>query len=379
MLSPRPMDPPSGWAARTWLWMAMAGVWLMYLLYPIGEFLGRREAAGAAALAAALLALFLAAYVGAWRNPFHMTDAGRLGWAGVLVALSLIAAWLLHLPDALGGIVYAGPVLGFTADRRWAAAGIAGGGIAIVGAWRLLEGPLASASLVWNLLVPFVAVAVAMQAWSRFWRLGVRLRTAERQLAELAVANERLALARDLHDVVGHTLSALAMRADLAAREASGLAPASAAEMRRVAQLARDALADVRRLVSSWRAVTLAGEWGQARGLLEAAGLKVEEHLAPLVLPPEVDRGLAFFVREGVTNILRHSAATECRLTLAVAGEMLCVALHDNGQALAGDTRSDGSGLAGLRERFLELGGRVSGDWTPSGFRLGAEVPWHGV
>ncbi len=379
MLAPQSLDQPGGLAARAWLWMGIAGVWLLYLLYPIGQFVGRREAAGSTVWAILLLGLFLAAYAMAWRRPVQMTDAGRLAWASALAGLSVLAAWVLHLPDALDGWVYAGPVLGLAVDRRWAAAGIAGGGAALGGAWRLLEGPGAPAALLWSLLVPFVAAAVAMQAWSRFWRMGVRLRAAERQVADLAVANERLALARDLHDVVGHTLSALAVRADLAAREALETAPASAAEMGRVAQLARDALADVRRLVSSWRAVSLEGEWEQARGILEAAGLQVESRVEPLPLPPEVDRALAFFVREGVTNILRHSAATECCLTLAAVGDRLCVVLQDNGSAPPGQARADGSGLSGLRERLLQLGGHLSAESTPTGFCLAAEVSWHGV
>lgn len=269
-----PAGPNSGPVARAWVWFGLAGVWLFYLLYPVGEFMGRHASSSQTALALLLLGLFLVAYVMAWRQPFQLSDPGRLGWAGAMAALSVLAAWLLHLPDALSGLIYVSPVLGFAADRRVAIGGTAAGAAVLCGAWRLWTPH--SAVLLWSLLVPFAAVAVAMQAWAGFWRMGVRLRLAETQLRDLAVANERLTLARDLHDVVGHSLSALAVRADLAAREAAAAAPDSAAEMRRVGQLAREALTDVRRMVSQWRAVSLRGEWQQARAILEAAGLRVE-------------------------------------------------------------------------------------------------------
>ena len=371
-----PAGPDAGPGTRAWWWFSLAGVWLLYLLYPVGEFMGRHASGSQTALALLLLALFLTAYVAAWRQPFHLSDLSRLGWAGALAALSVLAAWLLHLPDALGGLVYVSPVLGFGADRRVAVGGTAAGAAVLAGAWRILTPhvPL----LLWTLLVPYLAVAVAMQAWVGFWRLGMRLRLAETQLRDLTVANERLALARDLHDVVGHSLSALAVRADLAARQAAAAAPASADEMRRVAQLAREALADVRHMVSQWRAVSLQGEWTQARAILEAAGLHVREEGTQVPLPPELDRGLGFFVREGVTNILRDSAATECRLTLAITADGLVAELCDNGTAPpSGEAGGAGSGLSGLRERFLQLGGRLSNEATPQGFRLAAEVPWH--
>lgn len=99
-----------------------------------------------------------------------------------------------------------------------------------------------------------------------------------------------------------------------------------------------------------------------------------------MALPPELDRGLGFFVREGVTNILRHSSATECRLTVRRGADRLWAELHDNGKAsepLA--VGGEGTGLSGLRERFLPLGGRLSNEATANGFRLAVEVPWHGA
>ena len=286
-----------------WARAAAQGVWLVYLLYPISQFAAHPGPPARVVLGLGLLLVFLAAYGAMWRRPFQLTHAGRLAWAGVLTALSLLAAVLLNLPVALGGLVYVGPVLGFLVDRRLALMGIGVVTAILAAAWRVM--PL-SPALFWSLVLSFVAVAVAMQIWGGFWRMGMRLRLAEEQLRDMAVLEERLGLSRDLHDVVGHRLSAIAVRAELAAQQARGLAPEGADEMLRVAQMARDALGDVRRMLSRWQAVSLRHEWADARATLEASGIRVVESGMDLEVPVALDRGLGFFVKEGA----RISCAT---------------------------------------------------------------------
>lgn len=141
--------------------------------------------------------------------------------------------------------MYVGPVLGFLVDRRLALLGIGVVTAILAAAWRVM--PMIP-PLFWPLVLSFVAVA--MQIWGGFGRMGMRLQLAEEQLRDMAVLEERLGLSRDLHDVVGHRLSAIAVRAELAAQQTRGLAPEGADEMLRVAQMAREALGDVRRLLS---------------------------------------------------------------------------------------------------------------------------------
>jgi two-component system sensor histidine kinase DesK len=227
-----------------------------------------------------------------------------------------------------------------------------------------------------SFVVPFYGITVAMMAWGHAWRLGSQLRFAEEEVRRLAAANERLALARDLHDVVGHSLSVLALRADLAAAHAEPLAPLAASEMRQVADLARDALHDIRRVVSNWRTTSFREEWRRSREILAAAGIVPEEAGLEQPLSPELDQVMAYWVREGVTNVLRHSNATRCRLTVEVNPQATVVTLEDNGPPR--DPLPDcppGNGLTGLRERLASLGGQLEAQQIGAGFRLRALLP----
>jgi two-component system sensor histidine kinase DesK len=352
-------------------WLALSAPWLLYLLYPVSSFLGGRHSPVEGALALLFLAAFLAVYAYLWQDPVPMPDSARNIGALVLLVLSVAAYIILRLPDALAGIIYMGPVLSYT--RSWGAlAGtLALATSAILVPWAL---GLISLGMAATVLFPFYAVFLALRGYGQFWRQGARLRMAEREVRELAVQNERLAISRDLHDLVGHNLSVLALRAELAAQQAEKTAPEAAAEMRLVADLSRQALRDVREAVSRWRSVTLRDEWSNARLVLEAAGLDVVGEPPDDVLPPEVDRALGFFIREATTNILRHSTASRCHLRVSAGDGRLSVSLADNGRPRSGFSRS-GSGIDGIRERFMALGGSLREDHTPAGFTLSVELP----
>jgi two-component system sensor histidine kinase DesK len=169
----------------------------------------------------------------------------------------------------------------------------------------------------------------------------------------------------------------MALRAELAAQQADVAAPEAAAEMLQVAQTAREALHDVRAVISRWRVVSFAEEWANAERVLASAGVKARAAaaLGDLQLPPEVNRVFGFFVREGVTNILRHSRATECRLTVIPRAETLSIRLEDNGTGTTPSAEHSGSGIAGLRERFGEMGGRLAAAPQSTGYVLEATVP----
>ncbi|MDA8205089.1 MAG: histidine kinase [Thermaerobacter sp.] len=242
-------------------------------------------------------------------------------------------------------------------------------------AWWLGHDPQ---SLLWTLGIPFLGLVVAMRIYGDYWHLFHKLRRAEDAVRELAVVNERLKLSRDLHDIVGHSLSVMALRAELAARQAEAAAPAAADEMLHVVQTARDALRDVRAVISRWRVVSFVEEWGNAERVLASAGITALTvfTLGDLQLPPEVDRVFGFFVREGVTNILRHSRATECRLMVRKENLTLSIRLEDNGHQDTALAEDGGSGIVGLRERFAELGGSVAAALQASGYVLESTLPW---
>lgn len=182
---------------------------------------------------------------------------------------------------------------------------------------------------------------------------------AQQENAELAVENERSRFARDLHDILGHSLTVITVKAELARRLLesgdAGDRDRARAEVADLERLGRDALADVRRAVEGYREITLPGEISRAREALRAAG--VEAHLPGTVdeVPGDLRDLFAWTVREGVTNVVRHADARACVVTV----DATSVEVRDDGQGLRSASPGDGHGLAGLRERAAEAGAAV--------------------
>jgi two-component system sensor histidine kinase DesK len=192
------------------------------------------------------------------------------------------------------------------------------------------------------------------------------LRTREAE-AELAVETERVRFARDLHDILGHSLTVITVKAELAGRLIEVDPQRAQAEVADLERLARDALADVRRTVKGYREITLPGELARARAALATAGITAHVSSSGEAPPSHLRELFAWVVREGVTNVVRHSRATECTVTV----EPLSVVVSDNGVGPAAGTVTGGHGLRGLRERAEAVGARVvDGAAQPQGFSL---------
>jgi two-component system sensor histidine kinase DesK len=200
------------------------------------------------------------------------------------------------------------------------------------------------------------------------------LRLARGEIARLAVNEERLRLARDLHDLLGHSLSMIALKSELAARLAITAPERAASEMRDVESAARSALREVRDTVAGYRRPTLAAELESARAVLTAAGIdcEIQGEAEPIAGEPEA--ALAWAVREGVTNVVKHSRAAHCTIHLHREDGTVALEVLDDGRGALDGGR--GSGLAGLAERVAALGGRCEAGMTPAGgFRLAVTVP----
>lgn len=216
------------------------------------------------------------------------------------------------------------------------------------------------------------------------------LRAAREEVARLAVAAERLRFARDLHDLLGHSLSLIALKTELA-RQLVEVNPARAAiELDDIERAARESLREVREAVSGYRQATLASELHEAEKMLGAAGIAYRCDADGRLLgslPPAVEAVLSWTVREGVTNVMRHSRARQCRIRILRAGSDACLEISDDGRARLGlvarkpagtaaDYGGDGNGLRGLAERVGALGGRFeAGPGAGGGFRLAVAVP----
>ncbi|QUX28924.1 sensor histidine kinase [Nocardiopsis akebiae] len=239
--------------------------------------------------------------------------------------------------------------------------------------------------LVWMLMV-FSGLMFAGASLSMIWLWDISREAVagQRARAQLAVSEERLRFARDMHDLLGHSLSALAVKAQLAGRLVERDPGRAGAEMAEVQVLARQALQQVRSAVSGYREVDLAGEAEAVRAVLDAGGTRtVATGLEGLDLPPQTAALAAWVVREGGTNVLRHSDANECQISFTLARDsavgprtLVVEVFNDRARGGGQDGKESGNGLAGLSERVAMGGGTLSAARTPEGgFLLRAVLP----
>jgi two-component system sensor histidine kinase DesK len=295
-----------------------------------------------------------------------LTEADGAAWGGLFIFT--VAAAMGRLPTRQAAALLASVAL-LTLFYGWRTHLPLGAGLSNI-FWMGLAG-LATLTMVWSITA------------SR------RLREEREELARFAaVTEERLRIARDLHDLLGHNLSLITLKSELAGR-LIGAAPARAAvEIGDIERVARTALREVREAVAGYRQPTLASELHSAREVLAAAAITyhVEGAAALGALPEPVEGALAWAVREGVTNIVRHSRARTCTIWLRRAAETVGVEIADDGIGIAGttgdrdgdaaQTRYTGNGLRGVEERVVALDGRCeAGARRGGGFRLAVRVP----
>ncbi|MFI6505632.1 sensor histidine kinase [Nonomuraea typhae] len=246
---------------------------------------------------------------------------------------------------------------------------------------------LADGQNAWWLPPVVLALALAVNATKQMGVLIWRLDTARAQVATLAVDNERLRFARDLHDTLGHTLTSITIRSQLAARLARTDPERAAGEMAGVEATARQALDEVRHAVAGYRTPELSAELEKAAHTMKLAGIAVSVSPAGGPIPWAAETLLAWAVREAATNVVRHSRAGQCRITLGVDDGWASLDVCDDGCAVP-DAVSEGkvsegkvsagkgNGLRGLAERVRAAGGVLEAGARPEGgYRLRARVP----
>ncbi len=188
-------------------------------------------------------------------------------------------------------------------------------------------------------------------------RMNRRLHKANEELEQLAKVAERERIARDLHDVLGHTLSVITLKSELAGKLIERDPQRAQKEIGEVEEISRQALSDVRDAIRGYRAKGLAAELAQAKSTLETAGLTVQCDAATTMKLPAVQESvLSLAVREGVTNVVRHAQARTCRLRLEQQNGSCRLEIHDDG---CGFATVEGNGLRGMRERVEMLGGTL--------------------
>ena len=212
------------------------------------------------------------------------------------------------------------------------------------------------------------------QIW--LWEVLREAHEGREAMAKLAVSQERLRFSRDLHDTVGHSLSAIAVKSELAARLSEVDAAKAAAEMTEVRRLARESLREIRAVVHGYRSVDLGAELRSVAAVMQAAGIDCVLETTEADIPDELGTLLAWVVRESTTNVLRHSSATSCRITLGVTGGKVELEIVNDGVPANGHGDRQGSGIPGMTERVSSLGGVLTvGSARPGEFRLRAVLP----
>ncbi len=365
--------PPSGprSALMKLLWV---GIWLVYMTAPVDD-LRHGGHTGAAVLAGSLgLAVFVGCYLGlVLRNTAR---TGSAGWIGLLLAV-LVTLTLL-MPPALGPpwlvlFVYVSVGFGAALPARTARVAVPLAAAALAASGLLMD---TTGDLVPSLLIPALLGGFAMIGVRQMIRTTVALREARATVAHLAATEERLRLARDLHDLLGHSLSLITLKSELAGRMLPGHGEQAARQVADIERVSRQALVDVREAVSGFRRPTLEAEAAGARTALAAAGVRADLTglgALPDDVSPEGEGALAWALREAVTNVVRHSGADTCTVSLAGTGEWLCLSVTDDGR---GPDAEHGNGLTGLAERLALADGRLeTGQARRHGFALRAYVP----
>ena len=340
----------------------MGYVWLVYLGSPVSYLAYRHDATSVAATVAAI-AVFVPLYFwGYWLQGARTL----LPIAGI----TAVALWLS--PSNPGGTVffiYAAAFAHRVGRPRLAVGVLVGIVLTILG--ELWLGVLDIRVSAWALVITPVIGGITIYATDN----ARKLLHAQEQARHLAVVAERERIGRDLHDLLGHTLSVIALKSELASKLAGRDPERSIAEIRDVERISRDALAEVRRAVLGSRdGHALTDELAHARTALDAAGVILECHVASGVVAAAVDHTLAFALREAVTNVVRHARAQRCTITLETDGPFARLSIDDDG--VGGDGK-DGAGLAGMRTRVTELGGQLERN-SRQGTRLTITLPLPG-
>jgi two-component system sensor histidine kinase DesK len=370
------------------LWRAYAQAWLVCLLFPILFLVQTPLTTVHLFFTLAGLTIFVISYTWfMWPHPLTHESPWPIGLRTSLLALASLTALTLTL-----SLIYSSAFLWLFVGVS-AMVGIAlpaGGAFIAVVALTLLTlgvsvgigGGIAGSN--WLHIVPLVllvrGLGVDMIGVAHLADALRELHTAREELARQAVMEERLRLARDLHDLLGHTLSMITLKSELAGRLIEKDATRAAQEIHDVERVARQALREVRTAVAGYRQPTLASEIDGAREILQAAGIACTIDQAVGILPAETNAALAWAVREGVTNVIRHSRARQCQIRISHINETAQAEVHNDGYTShSGDAVHMGSGLIGLTERFRMLGGAVQSGPAPlggtSGFRLVVRLP----
>ncbi len=275
----------------------------------------------------------------------------------ILITAATLALGVAFWPVSLGAgafFIYAAAMIGMLNTPRWAVRGVFIIALLTIVEALILRRPVWHAT--WPVIFVFIVGGINIH-YCQVGRANARLRLAHDEIEHMAKLAERERIARDLHDLLGHTLSLVILKSELASKLAERDPERSREEIRDVERIAREALAEVRAAVSGYRTSGLEAEIQRARNTLATAGVRLDVEGTSSKLPPAQEAVLCLALREAVTNIVRHSGARNARLNIEANDTACTLSIADDGR---GGNAPFGSGLSGMRERVDILGGTLT-------------------
>jgi len=349
-----PSDPEIGWTPYAWL-IYFPALFIWPSLTPFDGWVWAATIAGAV--------IFL---------PLYFRGYWCKGWTEKYLIIGAIAVLGMLLtpinPGAPVLTIYACSFAGIVRPWRRAVQLIA----IIVGA-ALVEAfflHLPPTLWVWQAVIS-VVVGLTNTHFARVRETNSKLRRAQQEIEHLAKVAERERIARDLHDLLGHTLSLITLKASLASRIAERDPARALAEIRDVERISRYALTEVRAAVAGYRDAGIASQLLSAESMLQAADIDMHASVDAVQLSPSEEAVLSLILREAVTNVVRHAHATRCDITLSVVDGIRTLSVKDDGR---GKSAPDGNGITGMRERVAALGGSIDIEASP-GTRIRVTLP----
>jgi two-component system, NarL family, sensor histidine kinase DesK len=296
----------------------------------------------------------------------------RYRWQSYLSLIGIAVLGAAYFPlnnGAAGTFVYAAAFLPFITESLV---------VCLSGFVLLLAGLITEAILLganpwaWGFCALFTFIVGGTNLFmAQKVRANCKLQMAHEEIEQLAKVAERERIARDLHDVLGHTLSVVVLKSELAGRLIAGDPQRAKAEIADVEQIARKALSEVREAISGYRSEGLAAEIKRAHSALDAAGVTLICEAQPPQLSPTEETVMSLVLREAVTNVVRHAQASQCVMRFVTQNGKTSLVVEDDGR---GGVREEGNGLRGMRERVESVGGRFEVEGT-RGTRLTIELP----
>lgn len=328
-------------------------LWILMLFFLLLKYVGAAPGGLELACLAATLLLF---------PPLYFASYWVCGPARALVIALTCLTGVLWAPVNLGAstfFIYACAMCaGIRAPRAAYGSVLAVIALALATAWCL---PARGVNFVVPVLIVGTLVGLGSIMDARLERSRDQLLRKQEEVEQMATIAERERISRDLHDLLGHTLSLITLKAELAGKLFERDPAACRREIGDIERSARAALSEVRSAVSGYRQTGFAHELAGARASLAAAGVELRAEVQAFALPAAAENVMSLALREAVTNIVRHAGATECRLSLALEEGVIALRIADNGERLiSGAPVRHGNGLTGMQERIAALGGRLA-------------------